>query len=89
MALGAGRWQVIRAATTSAIGITAVGTLVGAALAFALGRAMQSMLLGLVTTNIVQLLAIVVILASAALVAAYLPARRASRIDPMAALRES
>jgi putative ABC transport system permease protein len=89
MALGAGRWQVIRAATTRAIGITAIGTLVGAALAFALGRAMQSMLLGLVTMNLGQLLAIAVILSSAALLAAYLPARRASQIDPMSALRET
>jgi predicted permease len=89
MALGAGRWQVIRAATTRAMKITAIGTVVGAALAFALGRAMQSLLLGLVTPNIVQLLAIVLMLAMAALLAAYLPARRASRIDPMSALRES
>ena len=89
MALGAGRWQVIRAATSRAIRITAIGTIVGAVLAFALGRAMQSMLLGLVTTNIMQLLAIVLILSTAALLAAYLPARRASRIDPMSALRES
>ena len=89
MALGAGRWQVIRAATRRAMNITAIGTIVGAALAFALGRAMQSLLLGLVTPNIAQLLAIVLVLATAALLAAYLPARRASRIDPMAALRES
>ena len=89
MALGAGRWQVIRAATRRAMNITAIGTIVGAALAFALGRTMQSLLLGLVTPNIVQLLAIVVMLATAALLAAYLPARRASRIDPMQALRES
>ena len=89
MALGAGRWQVIRAATGRAIGITAIGTLIGAALAFALGRAMQSALLGLVTTNLGQLLAIVVILAASALLAAYLPARRAARIDPMTALRET
>jgi putative ABC transport system permease protein len=89
MALGAGRWQVIRAITTRAVGITAAGLSIGAVLAFGAGRVMQSILFGLVTTNLLQLVAIVLILAAAALVAAYLPARRAVRIDPMAALRES
>jgi putative ABC transport system permease protein len=88
MALGAGRWQVVRAMTKRAIVITLAGTVVGAGMAFGLGRTMQAMLAGLVTTNIGQLIAIVVLLAAAALLAAYLPARRASRIDPMNALRE-
>ena len=89
MALGAGRWQVIRAITTRALGITAAGLLVGAGIAFGVGRVMQSILFGLVTTNLLQLFVLVLILATAALLAAYLPARRAARIDPMAALRES
>jgi putative ABC transport system permease protein len=89
MALGAGRWQVVRATTARAIAITAVGSVAGALLAFALGRAMQSVLFGLVTTSLTQLSALIVVLGSAALIAAYLPARRAARIDPMAALRES
>jgi predicted lysophospholipase L1 biosynthesis ABC-type transport system permease subunit len=89
MALGAGRWQVIRATTKRALAITAAGTLVGAVLAFAVGRVMQTVLLGLVTTNVIQLLVIVVMLAAAALLAAYFPARRAARIDPMNALRET
>jgi putative ABC transport system permease protein len=88
MALGAGRWQVVRATTKRALGITVVGTVAGAALAFALGRAMQAMLQGFVTTNLVQLLAIVMMLAAAGLLAAYFPARRAAGIDPMSALRE-
>ena len=88
MALGAGRWQVIRAISRRALGITAAGSLVGAALAVVVGRVMESVLLGLVTTSLVQLLVIIVTLTSAALVAGYLPARRASRIDPMSALRE-
>jgi len=89
MALGAGRWQVIRAVSTRALAITLVGSVVGAALAFGLGSVMQSVLFGLVTTSVTQLAAIVVLLAAAAMLAAYLPARRAAGIDPMAALRES
>jgi putative ABC transport system permease protein len=87
MALGAGRWQVVRAITRRALVITVAGTVIGAALAFGVGRTMQVLLEGIVTTNLGQLLAIVVLLASAALLAAYVPARRATRIDPMNALR--
>ena len=89
MALGAGRWQVVRAITRRAVGITIAGVVAGAALAFGIGRLMESLLFGLTTNSPGQLAAITAILAAAALVAAYLPARRASRIDPMSALRES
>ena len=89
MALGAGRWQVVRATIARAIAITAAGSVAGALLAFALGRTMQSILFGLVTTSLSQLSVLIVILGTAALIAAYLPARRAARIDPMNALRET
>ncbi|MEX2271264.1 MAG: ADOP family duplicated permease [Vicinamibacterales bacterium] len=89
MALGAGRWQLIRAISTRALGISMAGSVVGGALAFGVGRVMQSILFGLVTTNLALLAALVVLLASAAMLAAYFPAQRAARIDPMTALRES
>jgi putative ABC transport system permease protein len=89
MALGAGRWQVVRAITKRAVGITAAGAVVGGILAFAVGRLMESVLFGLTTNSMTQLVAIMAILASAALIAAYLPARRAVKVDPMTALRES
>ena len=89
MALGAGRWQVIRAVGRRALAITLIGSAIGAALAFGVGSVMQSVLFGLVTTSVTQLVAIVVLLAGAALIAAYLPARRAAGLDPMSALRES
>jgi putative ABC transport system permease protein len=89
MALGAGRWQVVRATTTRAAGITVVGTAVGSALAIAAGRLMESLLYGLVSTSFVQLGLLVAVLGAVAMLAAYLPARRAARIDPMSALRET
>jgi putative ABC transport system permease protein len=89
MALGAGRWQVVRAITKRAVGITLAGATIGAALAFGVGRLMESILFGLTRNSLGQLAAITVLLASAALLAGYLPARRAVKIDPMTALRES
>ena len=89
MALGAGRWQVIRAISARALAITIVGSGVGAVLAFGVGRVLQSILFGLVTMNMAILAGLVALLAAAAMVAAYLPARRAAGIDPMSALRES
>jgi putative ABC transport system permease protein len=88
MALGAGRWQVIRATTSRATVITAIGAAVGSVLALGLGRLMESVLFGLVRINLFQLSSLVAVLAAVALLAAYLPARRAARIDPMAALRQ-
>jgi putative ABC transport system permease protein len=88
MALGAGRWEVVRAVTKRAVGITLAGTVIGGLLAFALGTLMQSVLFGMVSNNFVQLAVIVLAIGLAALMAAYLPARRASRIDPMTALRQ-
>ncbi|HJU45050.1 MAG TPA: ABC transporter permease [Vicinamibacterales bacterium] len=89
MALGAGRWQVVRLTTRRALQITIIGTVVGGALAFAVGRLMQAVLFGLIPNNVLVLLPIVAALAVATLLAAYFPARRAASIDPMSALRES
>ena len=89
MALGAGRWQVIRAISKRAVAITMAGSLVGVVLAFGIGQVMQSILFGLVTMSIVPLVLLAGLIAAAAMVAAYLPARRASQIDPMSALRET
>ena len=89
MALGAGRWQVVRVTTSRALVITVAGIAIGAVLAFGAGRLMESLLYGLVSTSLAQLGALVAVLGLVALLAAYVPARRAARIDPMTALRES
>jgi putative ABC transport system permease protein len=89
MALGAGRWQVVRVITARAVAITIAGTVIGSALALGAGRLMEAMLYGLVRTSFTQLGALVLVLGSVALLAAYLPARRAAQVDPMAALRDA
>jgi putative ABC transport system permease protein len=89
MALGATRWQVVRVTASRAFVITVAGAIIGSALAVGAGRVMESLLYGLVASNFAQLGALVVVLGVVALLAAYVPARRAARVDPMTALRES
>ena len=87
IALGATRWEVIRLAISHAMGITAAGASLGAVLAYGTGLAMQSALFGLVKPSVMTLATVVVGLSLAAVMAAYLPARRAARLDPTVALR--
>ena len=88
MALGAGqadvRLQVLREGLT----LAASGLALGLAGAYALGRAMQSTLYGTGALSLPVLLAVGLVLLGAAFVACYVPARRASAVDPMIALRE-
>jgi len=88
MALGAGqsqvRLQILREGLTLAAGGLALG-LLGA---YALGRAMQSTLYGTGALSLSVLLVVCLVLLGAALIACYVPARRASAVDPMTALRQ-
>ena len=87
MALGAGRsqvgWQVMREIAV----LLFVGIAVGLPVTLAGGRLVRTMLYGVGGTDPVSLAAAVGLLAVAGLVAGYLPARRASRINPLTALR--
>jgi predicted permease len=87
MALGADAWRV-RWMVLGEVGrMTAVGVVVGIAAAMALGRVAQSLLFGLESSDSRVVAAAVALLAMVALTAAYMPARRASRLAPMSALR--
>jgi predicted permease len=88
MALGAPRRTVVRLMLRDVVVLLALGMAVGLAAALTAGRLVTSLLFGVRPRDPLQLAGAVLILAAAAALAAYLPARRASRLDPMAALRE-
>ena len=87
MALGAERSSVMWLVLKEVALMVGIGVGVGLPLAFALSRVVQSQLFDLSAHDPIALFAAAAILASVALVAGYLPARRATRVDPMLALR--
>jgi ABC-type antimicrobial peptide transport system permease subunit len=87
MALGASRPQVLGAVLRDAVRLAVPGLAVGALLAASLGIAMRSVLLGVSPADPVSFGSAAVMLFLVVLLASVVPARRASAIDPMAALR--
>jgi putative ABC transport system permease protein len=87
IALGADRGSVIGMVVRQVLWLVAIGVALGAAGAVALGRLATSVLAGTNATDPLTLTVVALLLASVALLAGYLPARRASRIDPVVALR--
>ena len=87
MALGAQRGEVSRLFVRHGLVLTGAGLVVGIGVALALTRLMATMLFGISPTDPLTFVAVSVVLGGVALVAAYLPARRASRLDPVVALR--
>jgi len=88
MALGAAQGQVRRQILREGATLSAGGLMLGIAGAYVLGRAMQSTLFGTGAMNVPVLLAVSAVLLVSALLACYVPARRASAIDPIVALRQ-
>jgi putative ABC transport system permease protein len=88
MALGASSRDIIGSVVGEGLRATAVGLGLGTALSLAFGRALRSMLYGVTPTDTVTYAAVFALLGAASLVACYVPAHRASRVDPMRALRE-
>jgi len=87
LALGASWWQVVRLTLGQALRITVIGMVLGSTMAVGVGQVMQSSLVGAVNNDLRTLVVLIVVLTAVALVAAYLPARRAANLDPTTALR--
>ncbi len=87
MALGAGRSDVLRLVLMDGLRLTAMGVASGLAASLAVTRLIAGLLYGVSPTDLVTFTVVPVLLAAAALGASYLPALRATRIDPMVALR--
>ena len=87
VAMGAQRSDVMRLMVHQGVAIAALGATVGALAALAAGRVISALLYGVTPRDPLVLLAAVLVPVVVAAVASYLPARRASRVDPVVALR--
>ncbi|HEX7284941.1 MAG TPA: ABC transporter permease [Candidatus Angelobacter sp.] len=87
MALGAQRSQVLGMVLREAMKLVLIGIIAGIPIALLVSRVFASMLFGLTPTDPLSMLVVVVALAAIATIAGLLPARRATKIDPMVALR--
>jgi putative ABC transport system permease protein len=87
MALGAGHAKVATMVVRQALGVVAVGLAIGIGGALALTRVLASLLFDISPTDPLTFTLVTVALGAVALLASYLPARRAARVDPIVALR--
>ena len=87
MALGAQRGDVLKLTIGQGLRLVVTGVIIGLAAAFVLSRVMSSLLFGISPTDPLTFITISLVLVSVAILASYIPALRASRVDPMFALR--
>jgi predicted permease len=88
MALGADRGSVMRMVLSQGLRLTLIGVTAGLAAAFAMNRVLASLLFGVRPSDPATIASVVTLIGAVALVACYIPARVATRIDPMIVLRE-
>jgi putative ABC transport system permease protein len=87
IALGGQRWSILRLVVGHALKLALLGVAIGIAASYAATRVMASVLVGVTATDTLTFAIVAMGLTFVALLAGYIPARRASRLDPMVALR--
>jgi putative ABC transport system permease protein len=87
MALGARRRDIVKMVVKQGVALAAGGVGMGILASVLLTRLMAALLYGVSATDLVTFVAISVLLTLVAVVASFIPARRATRVDPMIALR--
>jgi predicted permease len=87
MALGASKNDILWLVLGHGLRVTLIGVVLGLAASFALTRFLVSMLLGVTSTDALTFSFVAILLCAVALLACFIPARRAMRVDPMVALR--
>ena len=87
MALGARPLHVLRLVVGQSLSMLLIGTVIGLAGAFALTRLMRTLLFEITATDPLTYVSVIGLLAVVALIACYVPARRAAKVDPLIALR--
>jgi putative ABC transport system permease protein len=88
MALGAGPSQVLRLVLREGMMLALIGLVVGLGGTYFVGRVMKSILYQVTVIDPAAVSAVTAVLLLSALLACYIPARRATQVDPMVALRE-
>ena len=89
MALGASQATVLRMVVKQGMSLVVVGMTIGIGAALLVGRLLNRMLFGVRAGDVVSFIGAALVLSTVALLACYLPARRATRLDPLVALRQS
>jgi putative ABC transport system permease protein len=87
MALGAEPRDILKMVSRQSIAIVALGLAIGLAAAFAGTRAIANLIVGIKPTDSITFVSVIVLLSVIALVACWIPARRATRVSPLTALR--
>jgi len=87
MALGAQNGDVLRLVLKHGLFLTGMGLVIGLGLAFGAAQVLSSLLYGIGPTDSTTFINVAVLLCAVVLLACYIPARRATSVDPMVALR--